>query len=46
MDVPRARKICIYMTRNALDTVPLDFNCTHTRIQKATARKIHSNAPE
>ena len=27
-------------------TVPLDLNFTNTRVQKATARNIHSNAPE
>ena len=27
-------------------TVPLDLNFTNARVQKATARNIHSNAPE
>ena len=27
-------------------TVPLDLNFTNARAQKATARNIHSNAPE
>ena len=28
------------------DTVPLDLNFTYARVQKATARNIHCNAPE
>ena len=27
-------------------TVPLDLNFTYARVQKATARNIHGNAPE
>ena len=29
-----------------IGTVPLDLNFTHARVQKATARNIHGNAPE
>ena len=29
-----------------LATVPLDLNFTYARVQKATARNIHCNAPE
>ena len=28
------------------NTVPLDLNFTYARVQKATARNIHGNAPE
>ena len=28
------------------DTVLLDLNFTYARVQKATARNIHGNAPE
>ena len=31
---------------NNVSTVPLDLNFTNARVQKATARNIHSNAPE
>ena len=35
------RLVCLYIA-----TVPLDLNFTNARAQKATARNIHSNAPE
>ena len=32
--------------QGAIATVPLDLNFTYARVQKATARNIHGNAPE
>ena len=35
---------CLAVTSRC--TVPLDLNFTYARVQKATARNIHCNAPE
>ena len=39
--------LCTYIgVSNVSYTVPLDLNFTYARVQKATARNIHGNAPE
>ena len=40
---------CTHVTNTVdtlITTIPLDLNFTHTRVQKATAHNIHSNAPK
>ena len=38
--------VTLSIYRCTLSTVPLDLNFTYARVQKATARNIHCNAPE